>query len=295
MDERGVGVDHQRRHHHRVDVDRAGRLAHQRDLGRVATERGDVGVDELQRLDDVEDREVARVVLRVAGLQLRHVEEAEHAEPVVDRDDDGVRRARQVGAVVHRVGGIAGDVAAAVHPDDDGQRPGRARRLPDVEIEAVFRAERLAERRADRRVVAVVRARAVQAARLDAGVAEFLRRDGRPPGIGIDRRRPAQRRRPAAWRTERPSSCRCRSSPTRWCRRRRRTRCCAAPAAGCRRLRRRRSIPGQRRGRRRRRRCEGCRSWCLLGQAFRAPAFDVPGVYRPATGAIPGVAASQPL
>jgi hypothetical protein len=60
--ERRVGIDQQRRRHHAVEVHGPGRLAHQRDVPRITAERGDVAIDELQRLDDVQQGEVAGVV-----------------------------------------------------------------------------------------------------------------------------------------------------------------------------------------------------------------------------------------
>jgi hypothetical protein len=53
--------------------------------------------------------------------QVRRAEEAEHAKPVVHRDDDGIGGLRQHRAVVERIRRIAGDVAAAVHEHDHRQ------------------------------------------------------------------------------------------------------------------------------------------------------------------------------
>jgi hypothetical protein len=200
-----------RRGEQRVDVDRPGRLTHQRDLARVAAEMGDVVAHELQRLDEVQQREVARVLLRVgARLELRHAKEAEDAEPVVDAHHHGVGGAGQRGAVVHRVGCVARHVAAAVNEHD--HRAASARivvvaaaivvaalviavalgRDPDVEVQAVFAAHGLVQRGADRRVVAVVGARPVNAPVLNAGVAELLREARCLPRLRVGRRLPAQ-------------------------------------------------------------------------------------------------------
>jgi len=193
MEQLRLRVDGSRRRQQRVDVDRACRLAHQRDVGRVAAELGDVVADELERLDDVEQREIARVLLGInPRLELRQVEEAEDAEPVVDRDDDGIGRLGQRRTVVDRIGGVAGDVAAAVHEHDHRPVAAPIGRPPDVEIEAVLAADRLVQCGADRRVVAVVGAGTVDASVLHAGIAELLRGARRFPRIGIDRRLPAQ-------------------------------------------------------------------------------------------------------
>ena len=92
----------------RVDIDGARRLSHQRDIARIATESIDVAVDELERLDDVEQGEVAGILLRIrAGLELRHIQEAEDAKAVVHRHDNGMGRLGEGGPVVDRVCRIA--------------------------------------------------------------------------------------------------------------------------------------------------------------------------------------------
>src|SRR5262249_31794687 len=106
--------------------------------------------------------------------------------------DDDVGGAGEVCAVVDRVGSVAGDVAAAVHPDDHGQLRGRGCRPPDVQVQAILGTDRLAERRADRGVVLVVQTGAIEAARLRARVAELLRESGRRPRVGVHWRLPPQ-------------------------------------------------------------------------------------------------------
>ena len=190
--ERWFGLDQRRRRHHREDVDGAGRLSHQRHVGWIAAEARDVAVDELQRLDDVEQRKIAGIVVGISGLQLSQVEEAHDAEPVIHRDDDRVGGPRQVCAVVDRVGRITRDVAAAVHPDDHRELRCSGGRPPDVHIQAILRPDRLAQRRADGGVVRVVLTRSIEPARLRAGIAELLREPRRRPRVRIGRRLPAQ-------------------------------------------------------------------------------------------------------
>ena len=67
------------------------RLAEDRDVVRVAAERGDVVTHPLQCGDLVEQRDVARA--REAVVEMVEVREAERAEPVVDGDDDHVAAA----------------------------------------------------------------------------------------------------------------------------------------------------------------------------------------------------------
>ena len=65
-------------------------------------------------------------------------------------------------------------------------------RGPDVQVQAVLAADGLVQRRADRRVVAVVGARAVDAPVLHARVAELLRLARLLPAFRVDWRLPAQ-------------------------------------------------------------------------------------------------------
>lgn len=146
----------------RVHIDRSCGLAHQCDPAGVASKGANIALHEFQGFHDVEQREVARVGCSIARLQRRKLQKAEDAEPVGDRNDDRASVSRQRGAVVHRIGGVPRNVAAAMHPDDDrpGTGCGRGWR-PDVEVEAVLRAQRLAQRAADSGVVPVVQARPI--------------------------------------------------------------------------------------------------------------------------------------
>ena len=97
------------------------------------------------------------------------------------------RSACEGGAVVQRIGGVVRHVAAAVHEDDDRQAAIVADRPPDIEVQTVFAAHHLVQRRADGCVVPVVRAGSINAAVLRAGVAELLGRLRRCPGVRIGR------------------------------------------------------------------------------------------------------------
>ena len=127
----------------------AGRLARDGHVARVAAEPGDVALDPAQRRLLVHQPVVAGRAARPGG-QRRVREEAERAEPVVDRDDHRAVR-RELGAVV-----VAGAVlleAAAVDPHQD-RAPAKAatrRGRVDVEVQAVL-AERAGRRERARRL-----------------------------------------------------------------------------------------------------------------------------------------------
>ena len=87
--EQAVGGRHAEQ---RPDAHRPGRLAEHRDVGRVAAERRDVVAHPVERRDLVEEAGVARPLEAVG--QLLEVQEAEHAEAVVDGDDDDAPRRR---------------------------------------------------------------------------------------------------------------------------------------------------------------------------------------------------------
>ena len=172
-----------------------GRLAHDRDVARIAAEVRDVVLDELERLDEIQQGVVAGVVDRIAGVERRIGEPAEETKPVRHRHDDGVRVLRQIAAEKQWIERGADDVAAAVDVDDDGQLRcvGRGRRTPDVQIEAVFGADLLVERLPDRAVVLAFRRRPEEAADLAACIGVVLGRSDARPRIGGLGRLPAQR------------------------------------------------------------------------------------------------------
>ena len=117
---------------------RAGRFAEHRHVAGVAAEGRDVALHPLQRHDGVEHAVVAGDLRLRFRRELGVREEAERAEAVVQRDDDGAF-AREAVARVARLGARAAGEAAAVQPDHDG--PAVVRRVgrrPDVQIEAVL-------------------------------------------------------------------------------------------------------------------------------------------------------------
>ena len=167
------------------------RLAHERDIARIAAKARDIALHKAQRLQVVQQREVARG--RRAGLHLRHVHVAQDVQPVVGRHHHGIGGACQGRAVIQRIGRIARDGAAAVDEHQHRQLLGTAGRAPDVERQAVLAAHGLAQGGGDGVVEAVVGARAVHAPDLQAGIAELARLAHALPGLGLGRRLPAQR------------------------------------------------------------------------------------------------------
>ena len=125
-----AGRDQVREHRHAT-----GRLPGDRDVARIASELCDVAPYPAQRRLLVHQAVVAG---RTAGprRERRVGEEAERAQPVVDRDDDDAGR-RELRSVVVAAG-ILGE-AAAVDPDQ--HRPvslAAQRRRGDVEVQAVL-------------------------------------------------------------------------------------------------------------------------------------------------------------
>ena len=101
----------------RADAHAAGRLAEDGDVRRVAAEAGDVVAHPPQRLDLVADPVAART--GEGGLQVAQVQEAEGAEPVVERHHHDVVEPRQVGAVVPGHVPGTGHERSAVDPHHD--------------------------------------------------------------------------------------------------------------------------------------------------------------------------------
>ena len=132
-----------------------GRLAGDRHVVRVAAEPADVPLDPAQRRLLVHQPVVARRAAR-SRRDRRVGEEAEHAEPVVDGDDDGAVR-RELGAVVVAAGVLR--EAAAMDPHEHRAAAVVAaaqRRRGDVQVQAVLverpgRHERARRLRAARR------------------------------------------------------------------------------------------------------------------------------------------------
>ena len=185
---------------HRQDVDGAGGLARQRHVLGVAAEFADIVLHEAQRLCDVQQGVVARLVFgRQRGVYRRVAqrgvaEEAQLAQAVVGADDHRVGLLGQRRAVVNRVARVAGDVAAAVDVDDDGQLLFATGGAPDVQRQAVFAARRVAAGQvvAHGGVERVVVSGAVQARVLDAPGAKARGVQRAGPGQGRARGLPAQ-------------------------------------------------------------------------------------------------------
>ena len=136
----------------RADAVRAGRLAEDRHVVGVAAERRRCCRAPTRARRP--GRGCPRCPSRRASAPnvVGEVQEAERAEPVVDRDDDDVAVLREVRAVVPRHRARAEDVRAAVDPHH--HRPARvvARGRPHVEVEAVFARRRPRARRASRAI-----------------------------------------------------------------------------------------------------------------------------------------------
>ena len=105
-------------------------------LRRIAAERGDVALHPAQRRDLVEQAVVAGDVPRRLRAQRGMREIAEHAEAIVDRDDDHAALG-EARAVVQRLAAGARDERAAVDPDEH-RRLARLGGRPDVERQAVL-------------------------------------------------------------------------------------------------------------------------------------------------------------
>ena len=128
----------------RADTQPAGRLTEDRHVLRVAAEARDVVLHPLERELLVHQAVVAGVVRLGPGAQRGMREEAEQAEPVVDRHDHNTLL-DEVDRVV--VAALAADQRAAVDPHHHRQlrrRPRRTRRV-DVQEEAVLIRALLAE------------------------------------------------------------------------------------------------------------------------------------------------------
>ena len=132
----GGGQGQQRAHAHR-----AGGLAEDGHVARVAPERGDLVVHPPERRGLVEDAvDAARAVLVAEGAE---PEEAQRPEAVVDAHHDDVASAHEAGTVVPGRGRGAAGEAAAVEPHEHRAGPVVARRGLHVEGQAVLRRDHL--------------------------------------------------------------------------------------------------------------------------------------------------------
>ncbi len=128
----------QRRGHECADRERAGRFAKDRDLVRVAPERGDIAPDPLERRDLVQQAKVARgVVPRLPG-ELGMGEESESPEPIVQADDKDALLG-EVSAVLPGLRARSSGKTAAVDPHHHGKFFRRGvRGHPQVQVQAVL-------------------------------------------------------------------------------------------------------------------------------------------------------------
>ena len=120
----------ERRRGQAVHGARAGRLPGDRHAGRVAAERRDVVVHPSQRGNLIEQPVVARRVVARLLVEIRVREKPEHADPVIEGDDDQALRGQSL-AVVGRDRSGAFDVPAAI--DVDEHRTLRIRRAAGVQ------------------------------------------------------------------------------------------------------------------------------------------------------------------
>lgn len=125
-----------RRDHQQADGVRPRGLAEDRHATGIAAEGGDVVAHPSQRRDLILEPQVARGP--ILGVEFRMGEEAEDAEPVVDRHKDDAR-ARQRGPIVDRQGAGSEAEAPAVDPHYDGPfLAGGVRGGPDVQRQAIL-------------------------------------------------------------------------------------------------------------------------------------------------------------
>ncbi len=122
--------------HQGGDIRAAGRFPSDGDVVWITPEGGDLLLDPLQCRHLVEERLVAGGGERLAGHGPA-VQEAEDAQPVIDRDDDDVPAPNELAPVVEPLGASPGNVPTTVDPDQ--YRPLSCRAgCEDVEVEAVL-------------------------------------------------------------------------------------------------------------------------------------------------------------
>ena len=132
-------IPRQRRGNERLDAAGARALAQDRDVVRIPAECGDVGMDPFERGDLVQEAVVAGNVVRTLRGQERMDQEAEDAEPVVDRDQDDALLGPDLAVELGLVPPAAG-VGAAVDPHRHRQLLARLARGrgPDIQVQAVL-------------------------------------------------------------------------------------------------------------------------------------------------------------
>ncbi len=171
----------QRRRDQRVDRNAPGAFADDRDIRRVAAERGDIAPDPAQRRQLIKIAIIGQqAMIGVDFGQLRMGECAEATDAIVEADDHD-SLPRQYRARICRWRCAAVQEPAAIDPHHDRQFARGACRLPDIGIKAILR-----RRRPKRRGIARERGlHAIMA--VSAGIA-----DARPAVRGL-RCTPAQR------------------------------------------------------------------------------------------------------
>jgi hypothetical protein len=115
---------------------RAGRLAHDGNVGGIATEGGNVPLHPLQPRDQVHDSVVARAAVAGFPCQLRMREETQCAQPVGQVHAHHTLSCQPLARIVGHAG-RAHIEAAAVDPHDHGQ-VATGGRCPDVEVQAIL-------------------------------------------------------------------------------------------------------------------------------------------------------------
>src|SRR5215204_2994401 len=88
------------------------------DVVRITPEGGDLPLHPLQGRHLVQQRLIAGGRERLTG-DGPAVQEAEDAQPVVERDNDHITAADELAAVVEQLGASTGNVPATVDPDHD--------------------------------------------------------------------------------------------------------------------------------------------------------------------------------
>src|SRR5581483_11464004 len=110
-----------RRHRHQHAYLRAAaRLAEDGDVGGIASERRDIVAHPFERRHDIEHPGDARRWERFAAAKLIEMQVAEGVEAMVDRHDDYIAPAGEIGAVVPWRRAGTGDERAAVAPEHHG-------------------------------------------------------------------------------------------------------------------------------------------------------------------------------
>ena len=185
-----------RRGAERTDTGRAGRLAGDGHVIRVAAEGRDIRLHPLQRLDLVQKAVVAGGAVGRLGRQLVGREEAEDPEAVAHVDREHALAGKTLAAVIG-VPGLAGLEGTAVDEDQNRQILLRTGGLPDIQVEGILGIG-LAEVVVQRDLI-IMKADDLRERIVDRGIAR-LHGHGREgvgfqdavPGLGILRLAPAQ-------------------------------------------------------------------------------------------------------